>query len=68
MRQLEEADSAIESERPKKKKAVHQEVDPHIKRYEETLQEAFSTPVRIRNGRRKGELKSSTFLIVNWNV
>lgn len=61
VRQLEEWIQQLNQERPKKKKAVHQEVDPHIKRYEEMLQEAFSTPVRIRNGRRKGRIEIEYF-------
>ncbi len=57
VRQLEEWIQQINQEGNKKKKKAQPEVDPHIKQYEEMLQEAFSTPVRIRNGRRKGRIE-----------
>lgn len=61
VRQLEEWIQQINQEGNKKKKKPQPEVDPHIKRYEEMLQEAFSTPVRIRNGRRKGRIEIEYF-------
>ncbi len=57
VRQLEEWIQQINQEGNKKKKKAQPAVDPQIKQYEEMLQEAFSTPVRIRNGRRKGRIE-----------
>lgn len=62
VRQLEEWIQQINQGAVKKKKPKKVEkVEPQIKRYEEMLQEAFNTPVRIRHGRRKGKIEIEYF-------
>ncbi|OYD07927.1 ParB/RepB/Spo0J family partition protein [Paludifilum halophilum] len=62
VRQLEEWVQKIgESRSKKKKKPGQRSKDPAFKRYEDMLQETFSTPVRIRQGRRKGRIEIEYF-------
>lgn len=59
VRQLEEwvqqVNEGLQRERKKKKKK--KEENPVLRRYEDLLQEAFSTPVRIRHGQKKGKVE-----------
>ncbi len=58
VRQLEEWVQQLNQTAPKKEKPARPaESSPKIKRYEEMLQEAFSTPVRIKHGRKKGRIE-----------
>ncbi|GGE06037.1 chromosome partitioning protein ParB [Marinithermofilum abyssi] len=58
VRQLEEWIQKINEQQNRKRKGrVQKEENPQFKRYEDLLQEAFSTPVRIRHGRRKGRIE-----------
>jgi ParB family chromosome partitioning protein len=58
VRQLEEWVQQVGHPGGKKEKAVaKKEPSPQIKRYEEMLREAFSTPVRIKHGRKKGRIE-----------
>jgi ParB family chromosome partitioning protein len=58
VRQLEEWVQQLNQAAPKKEKTARStETSPKIKRYEEMLQEAFSTPVRIKHGRKKGRIE-----------
>lgn len=41
----------------KKKVRSQTPLRPEFKRYEDVLQEAYSTPVRIRHGRKKGRIE-----------
>ncbi|MFC4077241.1 ParB/RepB/Spo0J family partition protein [Salinithrix halophila] len=62
VRQLEEWVQQINQVQQKKKKPkAKEESNPAYKRYEDMLQEAFSTPVRIRQGRRKGRIEIEYF-------
>jgi ParB family transcriptional regulator, chromosome partitioning protein len=58
VRQLEEWIQNLNRAGEKKEKAKAKVViHPRIKHYEEVLQQAFSTPVRIRHGRKKGKIE-----------
>jgi ParB family chromosome partitioning protein len=58
VRQLEEWIQKINQAGPKKEKpSSKSSVDPTIKRYEDLLQQVFSTPVRIKHGRKKGKIE-----------
>ncbi|QKG85813.1 ParB/RepB/Spo0J family partition protein [Kroppenstedtia pulmonis] len=62
VRQLEEWVQQIQQVPPKKKKVkTPEKKNPTFKRYEDMLQESFSTPVRIRHGRRKGKIEIEYF-------
>ncbi|MDR6225377.1 ParB/RepB/Spo0J family partition protein [Desmospora profundinema] len=61
VRQLEEWVQQLQTQPIKKKKKEKSETNPAYKRYEDLLQEAFSTPVRIRQGRRKGRIEIEYF-------
>ncbi|SDX28200.1 chromosome partitioning protein, ParB family [Marininema mesophilum] len=62
VRQLEEWVQRGGALQQKKKKNKRSEEVPAIyKRYEDMLQEAYSTPVRIRQGRRKGTIEIEYF-------
>jgi ParB family chromosome partitioning protein len=58
VRQLEEWVQQLNQMIPKKEKKKSKErVDPQIKHYEDLLQQVFSTPVRIKHGRKKGKIE-----------
>jgi ParB family transcriptional regulator, chromosome partitioning protein len=58
VRQLEEWIQKINQHPLKKeKKQTKSEVKPEIKRYEDILQQVFSTPVKIKHGRKKGKIE-----------
>jgi len=57
VRQLEEWVQKVNQVVPKKEKTKSKVADPHIKRYEDLLQQVFSTPVRIKHGRKKGKIE-----------
>ncbi|SEM83092.1 ParB/RepB/Spo0J family partition protein [Lihuaxuella thermophila] len=58
VRQLEEWIQKINQAGQKKEKpASKSSVDPTIKRYEDLLQQVFSTPVKIKHGRKKGKIE-----------
>jgi ParB family chromosome partitioning protein len=61
VRQLEEWVQQRQSQPVKKKKKTKPEANPEFKRYEDLLQEAFNTPVRIRHGQRKGKIEIEYF-------
>lgn len=56
VRQLEEWIQKLNQVTPKKEKPIPKS-PPAIKRYEDLLQQVFSTPVRIKHGRRKGKIE-----------
>jgi ParB family chromosome partitioning protein len=58
VRQLEEWIQKIHSMTPKKDKPkAKAQLEPTIKRYEDLLQQVFSTPVRIKHGTKKGRIE-----------
>ncbi|TCS95493.1 ParB/RepB/Spo0J family partition protein [Hazenella coriacea] len=58
VRQLEEWIQKLNQLGSRKEKVqTKQTVEPVIKRYEDLLQQAFSTPVRIKHGRKKGRIE-----------
>ncbi|SFS37222.1 ParB/RepB/Spo0J family partition protein [Marininema halotolerans] len=58
VRQLEEwVQQTAGTLQPKKKNKKREETPSAYKRYEDLLQEAYSTPVRIRQGRKKGRIE-----------
>lgn len=61
VRQLEEWVQQLQTQSVKKKKKANPETNPTFKRYEDLLQEAYNTPVRIRQGRRKGRIEIEYF-------
>lgn len=56
VRQLEEWVQHVQQVKPKKKKEKTEFHSPY-KRYEELLRESLNTPVRIRQGKRKGKIE-----------
>lgn len=56
VRQLEEWVQQLNQSAPKKEKKKKQ-ADPFIKQYEDLLQQVFSTPVRIKHGKKKGKIE-----------
>jgi ParB family chromosome partitioning protein len=56
VRQLEEWVQHVQQAKPKKKKEKAEFHSPY-KRYEELLRESLNTPVRIRQGKRKGKIE-----------
>ncbi|MFC7440157.1 ParB/RepB/Spo0J family partition protein [Laceyella putida] len=61
VRQLEEWVQKMNQVAPKKEKPKAPATDPFIKRYEDVLQQVFSTPVRIKHGRKKGKIEIEYF-------
>lgn len=61
VRQLEEWVQKMNHVAPKKEKPKTKTTDPFIKRYEDVLQQVFSTPVRIKHGRKKGKIEIEYF-------
>lgn len=57
VRQLEEWVQKLNEGKAPKEKPKVKTTDPHIKHYEGILQEVFSTPVRIKHGRKKGKIE-----------
>ncbi|MBA4541925.1 MULTISPECIES: ParB/RepB/Spo0J family partition protein [Thermoactinomyces] len=58
VRQLEEWVQQLNQTMPKKeRKKSKEKLDPQIKHYEDLLQQVFSTPVRIKHGRKKGKIE-----------
>ncbi|MRG26712.1 ParB/RepB/Spo0J family partition protein [Laceyella tengchongensis] len=57
VRQLEEWVQKLNEVMPKKEERKKKTADPFIKRYEDVLQQVFSTPVRIKHGRKKGKIE-----------
>lgn len=61
VRQLEEWIQRLHHEKPTKTKEAPKRVEPTIKRYEDMLQQVFSTPVKIKHGRKKGKIEIEYF-------
>ncbi|MBA4494102.1 ParB/RepB/Spo0J family partition protein [Paenactinomyces guangxiensis] len=62
VRQLEEWIQKVNKVVPKQDKPQPRSyIDPEIKRYEDLLQQVFSTPVRIKHGRKKGKIEIEYF-------
>lgn len=57
VRQLEEWIQQMNQSKRKKQKKKSDAANLELKRYEEVLQETFSTPVRIRHGQKKGRIE-----------
>jgi ParB family chromosome partitioning protein len=57
VRQLEEWIQRFQQQQPQKSKEVPKRLEPTIKRYEDMLQQVFSTPVKIKQGRKKGKIE-----------
>lgn len=57
VRQLEEWVQQLNQSVPKKEKKKKKAADPFIKHYENMLQQVFSTPVRIKHGKKKGKIE-----------
>lgn len=61
VRQLEEWIQRLNHEKPQKTKEATKRIEPTIKRYEDMLQQVFSTPVKIKPGRKKGKIEIEYF-------
>ncbi|MCS1352686.1 ParB/RepB/Spo0J family partition protein [Mechercharimyces sp. CAU 1602] len=61
VRQLEQWIQQLQDSSKTKKKKIPPKTDPAVKHYEEMLQEIFSTPVHIKNGKRKGKIEIEFF-------
>lgn len=57
VRQLEEWIQKLNQQQQKTKEVPTKKEEPMIKRYEDILQQVFSTPVKIRPGRKKGKIE-----------
>jgi ParB family chromosome partitioning protein len=61
VRQLEEWIQRLQQPKEKRAKEAPKRVEPMIKRYEDLLQQVFSTPVKIKQGRKKGKIEIEYF-------
>ncbi|WP_028778262.1 ParB/RepB/Spo0J family partition protein [Shimazuella kribbensis] len=61
VRQLEEWIQRLNQQQPQKSKEQPKRMEPTIKRYEDMLQQVFSTPVKIKQGRKKGKIEIEYF-------
>jgi ParB family chromosome partitioning protein len=61
VRQLEEWIQRLQQPKEKRTKEAPKRMEPTIKRYEDLLQQVFSTPVKIKQGRKKGKIEIEYF-------
>lgn len=61
VRQLEEWIQRLQQPKEKRVKEAPKRMEPTIKRYEDLLQQVFSTPVKIKQGRKKGKIEIEYF-------
>lgn len=61
VRQLEEWVQKLNQQPAPRREKKKEKSDPYIRRYEDMLQQVFSTPVRIKHGKKKGKIEIEYF-------